>query len=115
MKALDLTLASTVAVIRIRQIINKVSIKIDIHYILIKQKSKSKFQDNPIVFLVFEYDKKSKQKCHEIELNEPLDKIQHLGSYILKHNNKVIDNNISETVRIIDAKKAEYNYAFIQL
>ena len=44
-----------------------------------------------------------------------MEKLRANGTYQLLHKGLPIDNNISETVRIIDAKKAEYDYVLSRL
>ena len=77
---------------------------IEIQHLSFKQKSQPNFKEDPIAYLLYKCNIKSKKKCLEIELSKTLDKIKYRGSYILNYKGIPINNSISETIRIIDTK-----------
>ena len=84
-------MVDSAAITRIRQIIQELTINIEIQNILIKQKSQQKFYDNPITHLVYECDIKSKKKLLEIKRSKSPEKIEYRESYTLHYKGQVID------------------------
>ena len=73
-------------------------------------KTQLPFHKNLLLNMMVEYHKKVKEIRRKVEEGITTKKINYITLLILKHNNNVIDNTITETIRILDTRKSEYSY-----
>ena len=77
-------------------------------YVKCYHKTKSTFQKNLLVYLIIEYNQKVKNTREKVELGQMRNKLGYIPQLILLYKNRIIDNIVMETIRVIDIKEAEY-------
>jgi hypothetical protein len=101
---------ATLEVIKVK--IQNVTIDISIEHTKRNLLRGEQLEDNPGVYLIKYYNQQAKMIHKDKRYNTAITNIKYTAKYQLIKENIIFDRGIKETIRIVDSRKAEYEYTY---
>ena len=101
---------ATLEVIKVE--IQNIIINISIEYAKRNPSRGEQFEDNPRVYLIKYCNQQAKMIYEDERYNPIIINIKYTGKYQLMKENIICHRGIKEMIRIVDMRKAEYEYAY---